>query len=168
MLKSLVAALFAAALLVGCQSNGDQYQADVFDSSQVNTRQPARTVQIITVSPARIKVSNEGNRKAATVVGGILGAVGGGALGASRNRETAAGGALGGGVAGALAGSMVNDTSLVPGVLIAYSENGKTYTSAQVGQLCQFTPGTLSLMVMMLNNETRIQPNTECPPTAKS
>ncbi|WP_397451136.1 hypothetical protein [Pseudomonas sp. NA-150] len=167
MFKQTIAVISLATVLAGCQATGEEYQADVFDASQVNTKQPAKTVQIITVSPTRIKVSNEANRKAATVVGGLLGVVGGGALGATRSGNTAVVGAVGGGAAGALAGSLVSETSLVPGVLIGYSDSGKIYTSAQVGQPCQFTTGSISLMVMMLNNETRIQPNATCPPPAK-
>ncbi len=167
MFKQTVAVLSLAAVLAGCQATGEDYQADVFDASQVNTKQPAKTVQILTVSPTKIKVSNASNRQAAQVVGGLLGAVGGGALGAKHNGDTALIGAVGGGAAGALAGSMVNETSLVPGVLLGYSEDGKIYTSAQVGKPCQFAPGSVSLMVMMLNNETRIQPNATCPEPVK-
>ncbi|EIK94464.1 outer membrane lipoprotein [Pseudomonas sp. M47T1] len=167
MFKQTVAVLSLAAVLAGCQATGEDYQADVFDASQVNTKQPAKTVQILTVSPTKIKVSNASNRQAAQVVGGLLGAVGGGVLGAKHNSDTALVGAVGGGAAGALAGSMVSETSLVPGVLLGYSEDGKIYTSAQVGKPCQFTPGSISLMVMMLNNETRIQPNATCPEPAK-
>jgi outer membrane lipoprotein SlyB len=161
------AALLTALTLAGCQTTGEEYQADVFDASQVNTRQQARTVKIITVTPTKIKVSNEANRKAATVVGGLLGVIGGAAIGAGRSHEGALVGAVGGGAAGALAGSMVNDTSLVPGVLIGYSENGTVYTSAQVGRACQFSTESVSLIVTMLNDETRIQPNATCPPATK-
>ena len=48
MLKHCLA-LSIAAVLVGCQASGEQYQADVFDASQVNTQQEAKTVKIITV-----------------------------------------------------------------------------------------------------------------------
>lgn len=167
MFKKTVVALSFAVLLAGCQTPGEQYQADVFDASQVNQQQAARTVKIITVSPTKIKVTNEANRKAATLVGGLLGAVGGAALGASKSRDTALVGGLGGGAVGALAGSMVNDSSLVPGVLIGYSEHGRIFTSAQVGKACQFAVGDISLMVTMLNNETRIQPNATCPTADK-
>jgi outer membrane lipoprotein SlyB len=172
MFKQSMAVLSLAVVLAGCQATGEEYQADVFDSSQINTQTPAKTVQIITVSPTKIKVSNAANRQTATVVGGLLGAVGGGVLAGGhdhgRGPNNAVLGAVGGGAAGALAGSLVNDSTLVPGVLIGYSENGKIYTSAQVGHVCQFAPGTISLMVMMLNNETRIQPNATCPPPVKS
>ena len=76
-------------------------------------------------------------------------------------------GGVAGGAAGAMAGSLVNDTTLVPGVLIGYSENGKIFTSAQVGRTCEFKIGEISLMVMMLSNETRIQPNATCPEPTK-
>ena len=161
-------ALSVAMALVGCQATGEQYQADVFDASQVNTQQEAKTVKIITVSPTKIKVSNEKNRKAAMMVGGVLGAIGGAALGNQNNTDTAIVGGVAGGAAGAMAGSLVDETTLVPGVLIGYAENGKIFTSAQVGRPCEFKVGEISLMVMTLSNETRIQPNATCPEPAKS
>jgi len=164
MLKHCLA-LSIAAVLVGCQASGEQYQADVFDASQVNTQQEAKTVKIITVSPTKIKVSNEKNRNAAMMVGGVLGAIGGAALGNQNN--TAIVGGVAGGAAGAMAGSLVDDTTLVPGVLIGYAENGKIFTSAQVGRPCEFKVGEISLMVMTISNETRIQPNASCPEPAK-
>ncbi|BBR56399.1 MULTISPECIES: hypothetical protein [Pseudomonas] len=160
--------LAVAAVLVGCQATGEQYQSDVFDASQVNTQQEAKTVKILTVSPTKIKVSNEKNKKAAMMVGGVLGALGGAALGAGHNKDTAIVGGVAGGAGGAMAGSLVSDTSLVPGVLIGYQENGKIYTSAQVGRPCDFEVGGISLMVMTMANETRIQPNATCPEPKKS
>jgi outer membrane lipoprotein SlyB len=166
--KRNLAVLSLAALVTGCQSTGEEYEANVFDASQVNTQQEAKTVNILSISPTKIKVSNEANKKVATVIGGLLGAVAGGVLGNTHNKDTAVIGAVGGGVAGALGGSLVNDTSLVPGVLIGYSENGKIYTSAQVGKVCEFKLGGVALMVKTLSNETRIQPNASCPePTSK-
>ncbi|RWU24330.1 hypothetical protein DM813_08405 [Pseudomonas alkylphenolica] len=161
-------ALIGAATLLGCQTTGEQYQADVFDASQVNTQQEARTVKIITVSPTRIKVSNAKNKNAAMMVGGVLGALAGVALGAGKNSDTAIIGGVAGGATGAMAGSLVDGTSLVPGVLIGYSEDGKIFTSAQVGRPCNFKVGDISLMVMTKSNETRIQPNAICPEPKKS
>lgn len=152
-----------AAILGGCQATGDQYQADVFDASQVNSQQEAKTVKIITISPARIKVSNDNNRQTAQIVGGLLGAVAGGALGKQKNTDTALIGAAGGGAAGVAAGSLVSAEILVPGVLISYQENGKIFTSAQVGKPCEFAIGEISLLVKTKSNETRIQPNATCP-----
>ncbi|MGH8420475.1 MAG: hypothetical protein ACRER8_24870 [Pseudomonas sp.] len=168
MFKHGVLVISLAAFITGCQSTGEENQADVFDSSQVNSQQEAKTVKIISVSPAKIKVSNERNRQAATLVGGVLGLAAGGALGATKNRDTALVGGVAGGAAGALAGSMVNDTTLVPGVLIGYSEEGKIFTSAQVGKICEFKAGEISLMVKTLKNETRIQPNAACPELSKN
>jgi outer membrane lipoprotein SlyB len=166
--KRNLAVLSLAALVAGCQSTGEEYESNVFDASQVNTQQEAKTVNILSISPTKIKVSNEANKKAATVIGGLLGAVAGGVLGNTRNKDTAVIGAVGGGVVGALGGSLVNDTTLVPGILIGYSENGKIYTSAQVGKACEFQLGGVALMVKTLSNETRIQPNASCPePTNK-
>jgi len=105
MLKHCLA-LTVVASLVGCQATGEQYESDVFDASQVNTQQEAKTVKILTVSPTKIKVSNEKNKNAAMMVGGVLGALGGAALGAGKNTDTAIVGGVAGGGAGALAGSM--------------------------------------------------------------
>lgn len=160
-------ALALVASIVGCQATGEQYQADVFDASQVNTQQEAKTVRIITVSPSRIKVSNERNKKAAMMIGGVIGALGGAAAGAQKNTETGVVGGVAGGALGAMAGSLVNDTTLVPGVLIGYSESGKIYTSAQIGRPCEFKIGEITLMVMTVSNETRIQPNAVCPEPEK-
>lgn len=101
------------------------------------------------------------------MVGGVLGAIGGAALGNQNNTDTAIVGGVAGGAAGAMAGSLVDDTTLVPGVLIGYAENGKIFTSAQVGRPCEFKVGEISLMVMTISNETRIQPNASCPEPAK-
>ena len=160
--------LSLVAVLAGCQASGAQYQANVFDASQVNTQQPARTIKIITVSPAQIVVSNKDNQKAATMVGGVLGVIGGAVLGANHNTDTAIAGGVAGGALGALGGSMVNDKTLVDGVLIGYSEDGQTFTSTQVGQACEFKPGEISLMVTTHSNETRIQPNAVCPEASNS
>jgi len=161
MIQRCCLSLAIATLITGCQSTGEQYQADVFDATQVNTQQEAKTVKIVTVSATKIKVSNEQNKKAAMMVGGLLGAIGGAALGNQNNTDTAIVGGVAGGAAGAMAGS------LVPGVLIGYSENGKIFTSAQVGRPCEFKAGEISLMVMTVNNETRIQPNATCPEPQK-
>ena len=104
-----------AAVLAGCQTSGEEYQADVFDASQVNTQQEAKTVKILTISPSKIKVSNEKNKKAAMMAGGVLGLIGGAALGNTKNTDTAIVGGVAGGAAGAMAGSLVDDTTLVPG-----------------------------------------------------
>lgn len=167
MTKQTLATLTLAIALTGCQATGEQYQADVFDAAQVNTQQEAKTVKIITVTPTRIKVSNEKNKQAAMMIGGVLGAIGGAALGHQSNNDTAIIGGVVGGAGGAAAGSLVNDTTLVPGVLIGYSEGGKIYTSAQVGRTCDYKIGEISLMVMTVTNETRIQPNAACPEPQK-
>lgn len=168
MKRKLLLQIAVLATLPGCQATGEQYKADVFDVSQANSQQEARTVKIITATPTKIKVSNEQNKKRAQIAGGVIGALAGGALGSSKNSDTAIAGAAGGAVAGVAAGSLVNDETLVPGVLLSYSEGDKIYTSAQVGQVCQFAPGQVSLLVKTTANETRIQPNATCPVETKS
>ena len=160
--KKLIA-LAVAFSLTGCATTGEKFQADVFDSSMVNTQQEAKTVTILSVSPAKVKVSNKENQQKAQLIGGILGAAAGAAIGNGGNRNKAGVGALAGGAAGVAAGSIVESEVLVDGVLLGYSLNGKIYTSTQVGRTCQFEKGQVALMVTMLTNETRIQPNGTCP-----
>jgi outer membrane lipoprotein SlyB len=156
----------AIILLAGCQQPGADLGANVYDASQVNQNQNAKVIDIVTIAPAQIKVSNAQNQKTAEVAGSILGAVGGGLLGNSlsggmvRGSNTVGGAALGG-IAGAAAGSLVSSTALVDGVTIGYNEDGSIHTSTQVGEMCQFKQGR-ALVVMTQENETRVQPNTDC------
>ncbi|WP_207003884.1 hypothetical protein [Trinickia mobilis] len=162
-----VVALMAG--LAGCQTPGQEYGANVYNAGQVNTRQEAATVQILAVLPAKVQVSNAQNQRAAAIAGGVLGALAGGVAGANvghYHQQNTVLGAAGGGVAGAALGSLVPGTVLVDGVSIAYKQEGKVYNSAQVGQLCQFQPGT-AIIVSSGPNETRIQPNAVCPPPAQ-
>ncbi|PSJ46638.1 hypothetical protein C7H85_08455 [Zobellella endophytica] len=163
MFKKSLVILSMGIAVAGCQSTGEEYQANVFDASQVNTQQEAKTIEIVTVTPTKIKVSNEQNKKAASVIGGLLGAAAGAGIGSSYNSQRAVAGGAVGGIGGALAGSLVSDTSLVDGVLIGYADEGKIFTSAQVGRVCEFEIGKISLMVKTMADETRIQPNAACP-----
>lgn len=153
--------------LQGCVTAGAEYQANVFDASQVNTQQEAKTVKILTVSPAKVKVSNEKNQRRAQLVGALLGAAAGGAAGANRHTNTGLAGAAAGGAVGIAAGSLVASEVLVDGVLLGYSLDGKIFTSTQVGKPCEFVIGEIALMVSMVTNETRIQPNGTCPVPGK-
>jgi outer membrane lipoprotein SlyB len=156
--------------LSGCSSNGEQYAANTFQSGQVNTRQETKTVNILMVSTANVTIDNAKEKKAAQTFGAIIGAVGGAVLGhnvGSGSNTNSAVGAVGGGAAGALAGSAVGATKTVKGVLITYVDGGKTFSSAEVGQPCEFTKG-LAVMTSTGANETRIQPNATCPVTNKA
>ena len=165
--RTLSMGLLAAFVLAGCQSNADDYAADVYNTSQVNTRQETKTVKIISILPAKVAVANTGNKEAAQTFGAILGAVAGGIVGhnvGSGGGLGTAAGAVGGGAVGAAAGSMVKDKTLVEGVSLTYQDDSKVYTSTQVGKACQFTTG-LAVMISTVSNETRIQPNGHCPVT---
>ncbi len=162
-------AILALPLLTSCQQPGTDLQANVYQAGQVNQVQNAKEITILTVMPAQVEVDNTQNQKTAEVVGGVLGAVGGGLLGGGLTHNSGAGvdSAVLGGVAGAAAGSMVNSKALVAGVTIGYNEAGQILTSTQVGQMCQFKAGA-ALVVSTQQNETRVQPNAICPPPAKS
>lgn len=152
-----------AAIATGCATKGEEYQANVYQAGQVNSRQAAKTVKILAVLPAKIEVDNSQAKQNAQVVGGVLGALAGGVLGhQSRNPDGTFLGAAAGGVVGVAGGSLVKDKVLVEGVSLTYVEDGQTYNSAQVGRQCEFTPGT-ALVISTSPTETRIQPNATCP-----
>jgi outer membrane lipoprotein SlyB len=163
-------AILAVLATASCQTPGDDAKANVYSEDQVNTRQAAKVIEILAVLPAKIEVSNTQNQKTAQVVGGVLGALGGGLLGGSLAYNGVAGGtvgAVGGGLAGAAAGSLVPSQVLVSGVSITYEDQGQTFNSAQVGQLCEFAPGK-AIVVETAPGVTRIQPNATCPPPNKT
>ena len=160
MKKSLNLALGAVIVfgLGGCMNSQESLGADVYDASELNTQQNAKTVEII---------SDNKDKETAQVIGGVLGAVVGGVVGHNVGSGSDAGtlaGTAAGGALGAAAGSMVNDKKIVEGVTLAYKQGTKLKTSTQAGRACQFKLGT-ALLVSSANkhNETRIQPNSTCP-----
>ena len=168
----VAASMFATAALAGCATPGEENRADVYTSDQVNSRQAANVITILAVLPARVQVDNSQNQRTAQLMGGMLGAVGGGLLGgglAHRNvLATGTVGAVGGGALGVAGGSLVPGQVLVDGVSIAYEDNGQTFNSAQVGRACEYAPGH-AIMVQVSPTSTRIQPNAVCPvPTSKT
>lgn len=166
---AFIGAVCLSMILCGCQATGENYGANVYRAGEVNTQQSAKTVEILAVMPARIEVDNKQQKQTAQVFGALLGAVAGAAAGHSlgdRSGTNTAIGAAGGAGLGATAGSMVSDTTLVDGVSIAYKSDNQVYTSAQVGKMCEFAPGT-AIVISAAANETRIQPNAVCPVAAK-
>jgi outer membrane lipoprotein SlyB len=161
----LITTLLASFALAGCQANADNYAADVYEPGQLNSKQETKTVDIISVLPAKVAVDNRENKQAAQTIGVILGALAGGVAGhnvGSGSGLATTAGAVGGGALGAAAGSLVKDKTLVEGISLTYREGTKVYTSTQVGKECQFTTG-LAVVISTRNDETRIQPNTKCP-----
>ncbi|MDR0217511.1 MAG: hypothetical protein LBI71_01285 [Enterobacteriaceae bacterium] len=161
-----VSAITASSIIIsGCQANADSYAADVYDTGQLNAKQETKTINIISVLPAKVAVDNKSNKEAAQMFGAILGAVAGGIAGHNVGSGSGAGtaaGAAGGGALGAAAGSMVKDKVIVGGVSLTYKEDNKVFTSTQVGRTCQFAPG-VAVVITTKTNETRIQPNAACP-----
>lgn len=159
-------AIFSCALLLaGCQKPGADLGANVYQADQVNQSQNAEVINILSLSPAKIEVSNAQNQKEAQVAGGLLGAITGGVIGGEvpgGSVGTGLGGAALGGIGGAAAGSLVPGKVLVDGVTIGYSQNGSLHTSTQVGKMCEFKIGS-ALVVSTSSNETRVQPNATCP-----
>lgn len=163
-ITNTITALSLTLLLSACTATGENYRADVYKSSQVNKMQEVKTVEIISVLPARVEVSNAEAKQRSQIGAGLIGAVAGGVIGSNTGKNsgnnTIIGGALGG-AAGAAAGSMVSDNVLVEGVSLTYRYEGKAYNSAQVGSVCEYKLGA-AILVSQTENETRIQPNTTC------
>jgi outer membrane lipoprotein SlyB len=159
-----IALLAVVSILSGCAATGENLQSNVYRAGQVNTAQAARSIKIITVLPAKIEVDNAEQKKQAQVGGAILGALAGGLGGGfgGLGGLGTTGTTIAGGAVGAAAGSLVSDKILVEGVSIAYSENGKMFTSAQVGRACEYRPGA-TIIISTSPTETRIQPNASCP-----
>ena len=159
-----IALLAVVSILSGCAATGENLQSNVYRAGQVNTAQAARSIKIITVLPAKIEIDNAEQKKQAQVGGAILGALAGGLGGGfgGLGGLGTTGTTIAGGAAGAAAGSLVSDKILVEGVSIAYSENGKMFTSAQVGRACEYRPGA-TIIISTSPTETRIQPNASCP-----
>ena len=153
--------------LSGCTPPGQNLQANVYKADQVNSQQDAKVVEILAVMPAQVEADNTQQKQQAQIIGGVLGAIGGGVLGhqvADRGYQDngAALGAAGGAAAGVAAGSLVPDKMLVEGVSITYKYKGKVLHSAQVGRKCEFKPGK-AVVISTAEKETRVQPNATCP-----
>lgn len=162
MKKLLSATLISSVLLTGCAVTSEELGADVYDATQLNTQQETKTVTIISVLPAKVAVSNAEAKKMAQAAGAILGGLAGAIGGYQHSNAAAVAAGVGGSTVGAVAGSMVKDKVLVEGVSLTYKQGKKVYTSTQAGKKCQFKPGT-ALVITTKANETRVQPNAECP-----
>ncbi|WP_343529291.1 hypothetical protein [Yokenella regensburgei] len=163
--------VISALALTACTPNTSQYAANSYNTSQVNTRQETKTIEIIAISPAKIMVDNTKQKERAQRTAALVGALAGGAIGnnsgSGSNTNTAVG-AVGGAAGGALiAGAAVKDTVETEGVSLTFKENGKVFTSTQVGKSCEFTVG-IAVMLSTGGNETRIQPNATCPQPKKA
>lgn len=162
MVKKIALMVGLTAMLGGCMTTGDAYRSDVYTAYEVNQAQEVRPVQIIAVLPARVYVANSSaDRATAQTAGAILGAIIGVALGNhghDRAGTRMLGGIVGGVAGSALAGSGASGGSLVDGVQITFRYGDKLLQSTQVGQVCEYKPGT-AVMVSPAPNVARIQPN---------
>lgn len=77
----LPVAILASFTLAGCQSNADDHAADVYQTDQLNTKQETKTVNIISILPAKVAVDNSQNKRNAQAFGALIGAVAGGVIG---------------------------------------------------------------------------------------
>ncbi len=159
----LVLAISSVLMLAGCSSDGLFYRSDTYSAMAVNQAQEVRTVEILSVGIAKVAVPNEENRSNSQTIGTLLGAIAGAAIGNHGNHDTAS--RVMGGLAGAAVGHIVADgttgyssTSYVDGVQITFRYNNKLFSSAQVGQVCEYKLGP-AIMISMTPTETRIQPN---------
>ncbi|MCT4703575.1 hypothetical protein MUA02_17095 [Enterobacteriaceae bacterium H20N1] len=163
--KKIAAIVFASVALAGCADNADKYAADVYQVGQLNSKQETKTVNIISILPAKVAVDNTANKNTARNMGAVVGALAGAVVGfntGSNSTLNAVAGGAGGGVVGSMASAGVKDTVMVDAVSLTYKEDTKVFTSTQVGKACQFSTG-LAVVITTKADETRIQPNTTCP-----
>ncbi len=160
----MIVLIFTLVTVFGCAATGENLKSNVYKSGQVNTSQAARTIKITAVLPAQIEVDNSKFKKLAIKAAGLLGVLAGLAVGFDiGGAAIIVGTTVGGGAVGVAAGSMLADKVLVEGVSIAYLENRKMFTSAQVGKLCEFKANATAVIISTGPKETRIQPNATCP-----
>jgi len=149
--SGVVLSILSLSLLMigGCvmTTTGDKYRATSYRAAQVNQKQAADVIEIIAILPAQVEVDNSEAQKNRQILGALLGAAGGAAIG--------------NGAAGAVVASTTENTVLVEGVTITFVQDAKTYSSSQVGRTCEFKPGR-AIMISMRADETRIQPNNSC------
>lgn len=170
LIKSFSMAIIPALALTACAPNTSQYAANSYKTSQLNTRQETKTVEIIAITPAKVMVDNSEQKKKAQAAGALIGAIAGGVIGHNSGSGSSSNTAVGagiGGVGGAIAGSAVKDQVEVDGVSLTYKDAGKVYTSTEIGKACEFTIG-IAVLLSSDSKETRIQPNATCPPEPKA
>lgn len=159
----ILAAAVSVALVAGCSSlDSNYYRADTFSTSGVNQAQQVREITITRLAPVQIAVDNNQNRDDNSTTGMIVGGLIGAAVGhhVKHSGSAAAIGAVAGGALGNMAATAASGQrrAYVPGVQITYRYNGKLYSSAQVGQVCEYQLGA-AYMLSSTATETRIQPN---------
>ena len=164
-IKKPIVCLIISSILSGCAASSKHLQSNSYNESQVNMRQEAKTVKIISTLPAKVFIDNSRNKDATKVIGSLVGIAAGATIGnrvSSRKGAHIVGGVVGG-VTGNLAGNMVDDKTEVSGVTIAYQDGDKVFTSTQVGIECEFKPGIALMVNTGKGDETRIQANASCP-----
>lgn len=156
------ALLSLSVILSGCTADGSLYRSDTFDTSEVNRLQQVKLVEIVELGPARIKVNNRSERNESGDYGMLLGAIAGVAIGkhAGHSNTSKVLGGLTGAAVGSMAGKQLSgkNQEIIDGVQITFNYEGKTYSSTQVGLLCEYRLGPARLIASN-SRETRIQPN---------
>ncbi|MGI9440107.1 MAG: hypothetical protein ACR2OT_03905 [Parvibaculales bacterium] len=153
-------ALLFSMTLAACVDPGATHKSDVYEAGEVNKRQEVKSVNIITIQPAKVQVSNKHNQEIAQGIGAIFGAALGGAIG-NNNDDDGLGVVLGTGIGSAAGAAVQRSKVLVDGVQIIYKEADRILSSAQVAKPCEFAPGP-ALVIVTESNETRIQSNHDC------
>ena len=160
-----VIALAAVLAVAGCANDNEKYRADVYGPGALNQAQRVRTVEILSIAPARVALPN--SRKSETAAlggalgGAILGAVIGNQFGHGRHSRAGgrlAGAAIGGIVGGKGADIAAGETDYQEGVQLTFRVDDQMYTSVQVGHACEYQLGT-AMMVQQNASGSRIQPN---------
>ncbi len=144
----------------GCAATEENLNSTIDKSHQDTTVKTVKSIQIITVLPAKIEVDNYQAQFAASALSAATRGIGGryGGVGALGTMGTT----IEGGTIGNSTGLMAPDKVVVDGVSITYSDNQKIVTSAQIGKVCEFKPGPSVIDSTADVNETRVQPNATC------
>lgn len=160
-----VAALSAALILSGCANDNARYRADVYGPGSLNQAQEVRTVEILSIQPAKVALPNSANNQSMQLAGTVLGAIAGAVIGNQfgHGPHDRQGARIFGGIAGGFLGNRTADlasggTDYQDGVQLTFRVNDQMYTSVQVASPCEYKLGT-AMMVQQGSYGSRIQPN---------
>lgn len=148
-------------ILNGCNATEKNLHSTADKNHQDTTVKVAKSIQIITVLPAKIEADNYQAQFAASALSAATRGIGGryGGVGTLGTMGTT----IEGGTIGNSTGLMAPDKVVVDGVSITYSDNQKIVTSSQTGKVCEFKPGPSIIDSTADVNEARILPNATCP-----
>jgi hypothetical protein len=151
----------ALIIMYGCSAAEKNLNSTADKNPQDATVQTSKSIQIISVLPAKIEADNYQAQFATAALSAATRGIGGryGGVGTLGTMGTT----MEGGTIGNSTGLMAPDKITVDGVSITYSDNNQLITSLQTGKVCEFRPGPSTLDSTSDFTKIQIQPNTTCP-----